>query len=212
VVDIVNQCDDCHDQLTLHGESRTDEPQLCVICHNPRNTDIGRRPRNGDDTVNVAATVDGLKEQSIDFKRMIHGIHSAAKREKPFVVYGFGGSVNDFSTVRFPGVLDNCRTCHKPDTFTLPLASGVLATTVNSGAAVVTAASLADHTDDHVTTATSVVCSTCHDTAIAQTHMEQNGGQFSILVTNASNGAETCEVCHGPGRIADVSEVHAVTP
>ncbi len=212
VVDIVNQCDDCHDQLTLHGESRTDEPQLCAICHNPRNTDINRRPKNGDGTVNLAATVDGLKEQSIDFKRLIHGIHSAAKRENPFVVYGFGNSVHDFSAVRFPGVLENCRTCHKPNTFTLPLASTVLGSSVDTGNILTNPGYIADQTDDKVTTPTSAVCSMCHDTAIAQTHMEQNGAQFSILVTNVNNSAETCEVCHGPGRLADVAEVHAVTP
>ncbi len=212
VVDIVNQCDDCHDQLTLHGESRTDEPQLCVICHNPRNTDIARRPKNGDGTVNVAATVDGLKEQSIDFKRMIHGIHSAAKRENAFVIYGFGSSVNDFSGVRFPGVLENCRTCHKPNTFTLPLASTVLASSVDTGNILTNPGYVADQTDDKVTTPTSAVCSMCHDTGVARTHMEQNGAQFSILVTNVNNSAETCEVCHGPGRLADVAEVHEVTP
>ena len=200
VVDIVNQCDDCHDQLTLHGDSRTDEPQVCVICHNPRNTDIARRPAD------PTTTPDGLKEQSVDFKRMIHGIHASAKRESPFVVYGFGNSVHDFSAVRFPGVLNNCRICHKPETFTLPLASTVLATTVDSGSSRIS------QTDDLVTTPTSVVCSTCHDTAVAQTHMEQNGAQFSILVTNVNNSAETCEVCHGPGRLADVVEVHDVTP
>ena len=102
VVDIVNQCDDCHDQLTLHGDSRTDEPQLCVICHNPRNTDISRRPKNGDGTVNVGITADGKKEESIDFKRMIHGIHSAAMREEPFVVYGFGS----YTSYMYPGGLD----------------------------------------------------------------------------------------------------------
>jgi OmcA/MtrC family decaheme c-type cytochrome len=212
VVDIVNQCDDCHDQLTLHGDSRTDEPQLCVICHNPRNTDIARRPKNADGTVNTALTADGLEEQSIDFKRMIHGIHSAAKREQPFVVYGFGNSVHDFSTVHFPGVLENCRTCHKPNTFTLPLAPGVLATTVDTGSILANPGYIADQADDLVTTPAATVCATCHDSAIAQTHMEQNGAQFSILVTGVNNGAETCEVCHGPGRIADVSEVHAVTP
>ena len=212
VVDIVGQCDLCHDQLTLHGESRTDEPQVCVICHNPRNTDIARRPKNSDGTVNVAATVDGLKEQPIDFKRLVHGIHSAAKRENPFVVYGFGNSVNDFSTVRFPGVLNNCRTCHKPNTFTLPLASTVLATTFDTGNILANANYIKDQTDDLVTTPTSSVCSTCHDSSVAHKHMEQNGAQFSILVTNVNNSAETCEVCHGPGRLADVSEVHHVTP
>ncbi len=199
VVDIVNQCDDCHDQLSLHGDSRTDEPQLCVICHNPNNTDIARRP--ADPTM----TLDGKKEESINFKTMIHGIHSAGFREKGIVIYGFGNTANDFSGVRFPGILNNCQTCHKPNTFTLPLASGVLATTIDTGA------SRTDPNDDINVTPTAAACSACHDGSLAKTHMEQNGASFS-MVGDPGTYDETCAICHGPGRLADVAEVHHVTP
>jgi OmcA/MtrC family decaheme c-type cytochrome len=212
VVDIVNQCDDCHDQLSLHGENRTDEPQVCAICHNPRNTDIGRRPKNADGTVNTAATLDGLKEQTVDFRRMVHAIHGAGKRETPYVAYGFGGTAHDYSGVGYPGILNNCRACHKGDTFMLPLASGLLASTVDTGNILTNPGYLADQTDDLVTTPASFICASCHDSALAQTHMEQNGGQFSVLVTGANNSAETCEVCHGPGRLADVARVHDLAP
>jgi OmcA/MtrC family decaheme c-type cytochrome len=199
VVDIVNNCDDCHDQLTLHGESRTDEPQLCVICHNANNTDIARRPAD------PTTTVDGLKEQTIDMKVMIHAIHAAGKRENPYVVYGFGSSVNDFSHVGFPGILNNCSACHKPNTFVLPLKDGVLGTTVDSGA------SRTDHGDDTNVTPTTAVCSACHDSDLAKTHMIQNGGAFTMSGDPGSYN-ETCAVCHGPGRTADVAEVHAIAP
>ena len=51
--------------------------------------------------------IDGKAEESIDFKRMVHGIHAGQAdkggfRTKGLVVYGFGGSVNDFSEVRYP--------------------------------------------------------------------------------------------------------------
>lgn len=199
VVDIVNQCDDCHDQLTLHGESRTDEPQICVICHNPNNTDIARRPAD------PLTTVDGRKEQTIDMKVMIHAIHGAAKRENPYVVYGFGSSVNDFSHVGYPGVLNNCNACHKPNTFVLPLKAGVLATTVDSGA------SRTDPSDDTNVTPTTAVCSACHDTDLAKMHMQQNGASFT-MVGDPGSYDETCALCHGPGRIADVAEVHSLNP
>ncbi len=199
VVDIINNCDDCHDQLTLHGESRTDEPQICVICHNPNNTDISRRPAD------PLTAVDGLKEQTIDMKVMIHAIHGAGKRENPYVVYGFGSSVNDFSQVGYPGILNNCNACHKPNTFVLPLKAGVLATTVDSGA------SRTDHSDDTNVTPTSAVCSACHDTDLAKTHMLQNGASFT-MVGDPGTYNETCAVCHGPGRLADVVEVHSLTP
>ena len=205
VVDIVKQCDLCHDQLTIHGDSRTDEPQLCVICHNANNTDINRRPKNPDGTVNIAATLDGKKEESIHFKTMIHGIHSAGFREKGLVVWGFGPTQHDFGNVRFPGILNNCRTCHKPNTFTLPLADGVLATTIDTGA------SRSDPNDDINVTPTAAACSACHDGSLAKTHMEQNGASFS-MVGDPGSYDETCAICHGPGRLADVAEVHDVTP
>ena len=195
VVDIA-KCNNCHDQLSLHGSNRTDEPQLCAICHNANNTDVGRR--------GGVAGVDGLFEQTIDFKVMVHAIHGADKRENPYVVYGFGGSVNDFSGVEYPGILNNCNTCHVDDSYEAPLASGVLATTTGSNV-------VADPNDDVNTTPNAAVCSSCHDGALAQTHMEQNGASF-VMVGDPGTYNETCAVCHGPGRLADIAEVHEVAP
>lgn len=205
VVDIA-KCNKCHDQLTLHGSNRTDEPQICVICHNANNTDISRR--------SGVAGVDGKREESIDFKTMIHGIHAAAMRVNPITVYGFGGSVHTFdpSVVHFPGILSDCNACHLSETFTVPLAAGVLANTIGSGA------SLGDPTDDTNITPTAAVCSSCHDTDVARTHMEQNGANFNYVggtfdpAVGSTGDNETCSVCHGPGRLADVAEVHALAP
>ena len=44
VVDI-DKCNDCHKQLSLHGENRTGNAELCATCHNPNATDINRRRR-----------------------------------------------------------------------------------------------------------------------------------------------------------------------
>jgi hypothetical protein len=58
------------------------------------------------------------------------------------------------------------------------------------------------------------VCSACHVDALAIQHMQQNGGDFdgrkaadSSLV---SASVETCSICHGKGRIADVKEMHGI--
>ena len=44
--------------------------------------------------------------------------------------------------------------------------------------------------------------------------MVQNGGDFNAGKaadsTLISSGVETCELCHGSGRAADVEEVHGV--
>ena len=114
VVD-VTKCQDCHDEagngISLHGSNRTGTTQVCVICHNPNATDISRRPAP------PATTADGKQEEMIDFKRMIHMIHSGSELESPLVIYGFGGSVNDFSHVNFIGNRRNCETCHVPGSY-----------------------------------------------------------------------------------------------
>jgi hypothetical protein len=44
--------------------------------------------------------------------------------------------------------------------------------------------------------------------------MKQTGGDFAAGKNDSgaliSSGAETCSVCHGPGRIGDVKAVHGV--
>jgi hypothetical protein len=39
----IERCDQCHNQLSIHGNNRTDEPEVCVQCHNPNATDVNRR-------------------------------------------------------------------------------------------------------------------------------------------------------------------------
>jgi len=222
VVDIA-KCDLCHEQLSLHGSNRNDEPQLCVICHNPNDTDINVRPKTAEGL--PSAGVDGKLEESIDFKRLIHGIHGADHRVDGLVVYGFGGSVHDFGDVRFPGIVQDCETCHLEGTYELdgiwetPTINNILASTINTAPgnpATVEAfeAMLAEPDDDLNISPTAAVCSSCHDSDLAQAHMMVPGGAvFDKTQPNISNmvdgNFETCAVCHGPGRDADVEEVHA---
>ncbi len=220
VVDVA-KCDNCHDQLSLHGNNRTDEPQLCVICHNPNDTDANVRPKNGSGVLDNTLTSDGLYERPIDFKIMIHAIHGAGMRANPFVVYGFGGSVHNFGDLRFPGILNDCSTCHSGTSYQLtgtweaPTQKGILATTIRTTPTATDATSyatqLATPDDDLNISPTAAVCSACHDGATAQAHMESLGGaKFSDTQTTINTGFETCSVCHGPGAIADVQVVHSV--
>jgi len=213
VVDVA-KCNVCHDVLTLHGNNRTNEPGVCVICHNPNATDAGRRPAAAGV---LTGGVDGKLEESIDFKRMIHGIHAGQAdkggfRTKGLTVYGFGGSVNDFSSVVFPGKLNICTTCHTESSYQLtgvwasPTASGVLGSTIS------TAASATDSSDNLRITPTASVCSSCHDSDVAKTHMQDsfNGGNFSATQATINGLTESCSFCHGPGRALDVKAVHGV--
>lgn len=183
-VDVRTKCDNCHGALSMHGANRNDEAQVCVICHNPNATDIARRP--DDHTLADGTPHDGRKESSIDFKRMIHGIHAAGKREDPYVVFGFGNREHVFGEeeVTFPGLLSQCDTCHISDAYTLPLSPEVLPTTVDTAPSAATKAqatpeSLADPADDLNISPTAAVCSACHDTSLAEAHMEQNGANFA---------------------------------
>jgi OmcA/MtrC family decaheme c-type cytochrome len=195
----IEKCDDCHNQLSLHGNNRTDKPEVCVTCHNPNMTDIGRR---GDPCV---ATL-GADDQTIDFKRMIHAIHASGYNDQPFGVCGFGNSVHLFE-VQYPGRLNNCEGCHNPDSYYPVDPALVLGTTadVNDPAVV---------TDDVVISPNTSVCSACHIDPLAIQHMQQNGGDFDARKAADSSlisaSVETCAVCHGKGRVADVKEVHRV--
>ncbi len=199
----IGQCQVCHETLSLHGNNRTNSIDSCVTCHNPRNTD--REVRE------IAATppTDGKDEESLDFKRMIHGIHAAGIRENPLQVVGFSGRttyVFDEDSVHYPGNIGNCRACHTASGFTLPLADGVLGSTIDTGELH------DDPRDDRVMSPTAAVCSSCHDDAVATAHMSANGGSFDTSQAALDTGAvvEQCSVCHGSGRIADVEAVHPV--
>jgi OmcA/MtrC family decaheme c-type cytochrome len=214
VVDIV-KCDVCHSVLSLHGNNRTDEPGVCVICHNPNATDASRRPS----TAGVlTGGTDGKLEESIDFKTMIHAIHAGESgkggfRTKGITVYGFGGSVNDFSNVVFPGKLNDCSKCHAGTSYQLagtwaaPTAGGILGNSISTGA------SATDASDNLRISPTAAVCSSCHDSALTKVHMQDafNGGIFSVTQTALKAAAEeNCSFCHGAGRVLDVKTVHGV--
>jgi OmcA/MtrC family decaheme c-type cytochrome len=202
VVDI-QQCNQCHSLKSNHGGNRTDNPIGCAGCHNPRNTDKAVR------LLVATPPTDGKTESSIDFKVLIHAIHASGYREAPYQVVGFQGrSVHVFDTeeVQYPGRLANCKSCHVGNSYQLPLAAGVLATSIDTGA------SATDPSDDKMVTPTAAVCSSCHDTSLAKAHMEQNGADFTATEGTINSGVSTeaCTICHGPGRVADIDRVHGL--
>jgi OmcA/MtrC family decaheme c-type cytochrome len=199
VVDI-QKCDDCHKELSLHGNNRTDNPEVCVTCHNPNATDVSKRNAPCTDTL-------GTDDTTVDFKVMIHALHTSGEIEVPYDVCGYGNFPHSIE-FEYPGHTQNCEGCHLPGTY-FPVDPGaVLGTTVDSGADPATPI------DDTVVSPNTAVCSTCHVTALAAEHMTQNGGDFNATKaadsTLISSGVETCGLCHGEGRIADVEAMHGV--
>jgi OmcA/MtrC family decaheme c-type cytochrome len=176
VVDI-NKCNVCHGLgtniaagLSVHGNNRTGRIESCVTCHNSNATDINRRPTTG-------VGIDGLAEQAIDFKVMIHGIHGADYRSSigatGIVVYGFGGTANDFRDVGFPGIISNCEACHVAGSYG-PISLPIGATTIS------TSGNAADPTGFLRVTKNAAVCSSCHASTLFMDHMQQNGGQWGL--------------------------------
>jgi OmcA/MtrC family decaheme c-type cytochrome len=177
VIDIA-KCNACHDDsgagLSFHGDNRTSELQVCVLCHNPDVTDIAQRPAD------PGTTPDGKREESADIKRMIHGIHTGSDLEQGLVIYGFGGSPHDYSTVGFIGNNRNCLTCHLPGTYGTNAAAQTLASTVDTGA------DLTDPSDDLNISPIAAACSSCHDDIVAMNHMLLAGASFQALDADIS--------------------------
>ena len=199
VVDDQN-CATCHGEFSkdfsIHGNLRN-QTQYCALCHNPNNSDFARRKND------PAAVAEQSQDASIDFKVLIHKIHRGEELEQqPYIVYGFGPppanyTPIDFGKVLFPGNLQDCQTCHLPDTYLLPPYPGTALPTEQShvqqaGMTVIKVV------DGHVGPITSV-CTACHDGDDAIAHAATNTGPA---------GAEACPVCHEEGRIAAVSVVH----
>ena len=223
VVDIA-KCDVCHNLLALHGTNRNNDTQACVACHNPASTDVSER---GGLITAMTPGIDGLWEESIDFKYMIHAIHDGADRTaagNPLVIYGFGGSINNFGNVVYPSPINRCDTCHENTTTNAsyyPVSDGtVQATTFTTGLAA--NAPQPPVPNPVATSANMAVCSACHSTynwAATAAHIAQNGGSTTVkkdaegrTIPGGAASLESCSVCHGPGGIEDLQVAHHLPP
>ena len=226
VVDFDTKCSKCHNgirldghgvpipRLSLHGNNRNENPNLCVMCHNPNQTDVPYRLLTADPVTSAA-------EVSVDFKRMVHGIHAGEFRTQPLIVVGFGTSIHDYRDVRFPAKLRDCTRCHvdngRKGSFELPLPSTTPGTTIATGS-VYALPSGATRTidvnpfDDRRITPTAATCSGCHDKGEVRTHMVRTGGaSFSALQSDiGTRVVERCANCHGPGKDKDVRRAHEI--
>jgi OmcA/MtrC family decaheme c-type cytochrome len=188
VVNIAS-CNGCHQYLSVHGENRN-QIEMCVLCHNPSDTDASTR---------AAATLASDKSappQAINFSLMVHKIHDGsalAAIGQPFSIVGFGGSHNDFSNVTFPafspaaavGNVQNCAMCHvNGSEANLPLGLNNV-TTPNSVL--------------NPTPPITAACTACHATLPELSHAVANTTQFG----------ESCTACHASGAAFDVDLVHA---
>ncbi len=244
-----DKCAKCHEWLELHGGSRVKDVKVCNICHNPNLSSSGRGAVIGNMSAaeKAKANVDGyatavaadtlnFPEQSMHFKNLIHGIHSANfRRENGTPEFRFvrdrGASgvyyYNFTEEVTFPGVLNNCETCHKPGTYGSVPTGALVTTDVTTGvdgasvdktgkvssaeilpADVVTARRTVNATD-LVNSPLAATCLPCHNGDVTKAHMTANGAQIGVKRSTAlAASPEQCVLCHGSGRVADVNVVH----
>jgi OmcA/MtrC family decaheme c-type cytochrome len=218
VVDIA-KCDVCHNLLAEHGTNRNNNPQACAACHNPASTDVSERVGL---TTATTPGIDGLWEQSIDFKYMIHSIHDGSARGAagvPFVVYGYMGSISKFTDVVYPGQINRCDACHVGSSYYPVDDTAVQATTFSTGLTT-QVPNPTTPGNPIATSANMTVCSACHSTydwTATTAHILQNGGSTTLLkdaegrtIPGGPASLESCTVCHGPGGVADLQVVHQI--
>ncbi len=169
-----DSCNLCHGDLRVHGQNRNDVKH-CVTCHNPSETDAARRP------------ADQAPPQTVEFSYMIHRIHTGEDSDSPYVIYGFGGSTNNFGEVRYPALRTSCDKCH-----------------VNGGQQIDGLASYLNPVTTprlytNPTQGIAAACGGCHTDKFAWSH----------FLANTTALGESCETCHGTGGEFSVDKVHA---
>jgi OmcA/MtrC family decaheme c-type cytochrome len=190
VVALAN-CNKCHVSLSLHGGLRN-QIEMCVLCHNPSNTDFTQRPNS------TVASDQNQPPQGINFALLVHRIHDGVNvvpdGGKPYIVVGYHGSHNDFSDVGFPAMspqgntadLRNCSMCHANGSEqNFPLGLNLVTDPQGFIPSV---------------QPTSSACSGCHVSKSAAAH---------FLSQTDPNLGESCDVCHGSGAQFAVDAVHA---
>ncbi|MBP7124800.1 OmcA/MtrC family decaheme c-type cytochrome [Myxococcota bacterium] len=159
-------------------------------------------------------------EVTNNLKEMLHAIHGAAIRTGAFREVRDRGTSGvfyyDFSHVTYPNNKDACLACHKTGTY-LTVPEGASATTwrtsngIDDRTNILAARTTVPNAQDTVATPYASACYSCHDSAMAKAHMEQNGGQIGVDRQSMTNPPlETCALCHGAGRAADVKVAHGL--
>ncbi len=179
-------CYTCHNDVIFHGGGRRGL-DACLTCH----SFSGAEDKPRWDTPNQASAAPTIVPTAlttgvaIEFRQMLHKIHKGVELDHAdtYTVVGNGGNPSTYGEVEFPampGGVRQCIRCHGNDAWKQP------------------------STREHASASEPVrvwssVCGSCHDSDAAHAHID---------VQTTSGGAESCAVCHGPGKDWSVESMH----
>lgn len=224
------KCKACHGALgvapTFHAGQRNDGPS-CSFCHNPNRASSGWS----------ASSKYFIHAIHAGRKRSVPFTWRAVQAGPGFGEVGFPGTLNGCTTCHVPGTYDfanavNLATVAREPLTTVatgtynadPLVNSTYYTlspyvvadgvtsygngfSFNAGTGVTTEAAGTSLVLSPITAA----CAACHDSQPALDHMLDAGGSFyapRATVLSPGSPQEQCLICHGPGRVAAIGEVH----
>lgn len=224
------KCKACHGTLgvtpSFHAGQRNDGP-TCSFCHNPNRSSAGW----------AAGSKYFVHAIHAGRKRVVPYTWHAVSVGPGYDEIEFPGTLNTCTTCHVANTFDFTNAANLASVANMELttaATGKLDSNPLSNSTYYTVspyvvadgitdygAAFAYNAATNVTTPASgnnlvmspitAACSSCHDSTIAVDHMKSNGGQFYAprSFALATGQKEQCLICHGPGRIAAIGEVHA---
>jgi OmcA/MtrC family decaheme c-type cytochrome len=221
------KCNSCHEQLgtepNFHGGSYN--IVLCSLCHTPNQSSSGW-------TASYRAWVHGIHGAS---KRTVPYTWHAVSATENYSEVEYPGVLNHCEQCHNPGTYDYSASVYSSATKSMLLATtatGTFASTsytkspyivadgvtnygkgfsITIGADTNTAPTVVEAAATTlVSSPITAVCTACHDSSAAISHVKSNGGSFYEQRSDAllHPNSEACLICHGPGKVAAIADVH----
>ena len=186
IISSSENCYTCHNDVIFHGGGRRGL-DACLTCHSISGCEDKPRwdtPNRSSASPSIVPT-ELTPGVAIEFRQMLHKIHKGSELfyADTYTVVGNGGNPSTYGEVEFPampGGVRQCIRCHGNEAWKQPAAR--------------------EHDSaGELVHAWGVVCGACHDSDAVQAHI-------TLQTTDA--GAESCAVCHGPGKDWAVETMH----
>jgi OmcA/MtrC family decaheme c-type cytochrome len=230
------KCNDCHESLGTsyitryygaHSGGAVDDPALCGVCH------YVNRAGNGwsGNVQYIVHAVHGIGKRTVQYARYIHVGKRPPYTEdgKGIGGYGYPGVLNNCEQCHLPGTYDFSSTATLnalPNMLWSTVVAGNIAVGAQTspyvgngtyGAGITYADRVNAPLGTLVNSPITHACFGCHDSPSAIEHMKINGGAFfesreslngGVLNAKLTKKVETCLLCHGSGRSADIKKAH----